>query len=52
MQNCIRSLIPWQVSEKNMPIPRKAMDGFPATSGGQKKKQKKKDSEQCTKDSA
>ena len=45
MQNRIRSLIPWQVSEKNMPVPRKVMDGWISSHEWESKKEKK-DAEQ------
>ena len=50
MQNRIRSLIPWQVSEKNMPILKKVMDGW-ISSYEWGFKREKKDAEQCAKDS-
>ena len=51
MQNHIRSLIPWQVSEKICQFREKLwMDVFPAMSGWFKKR--KKNAEQHTKDSA
>ena len=51
MQNRIRSLIPWQVTEKNIPIPRKVMNGCISSHEWGSKKEKK-DAEQCPKDSA